>query len=63
MTYWRLHGIGGYRYRYSEEELEHLHGMLTHAKHEGRTPVYVMFNNVWMKDDAKRLQTLLQLRA
>lgn len=48
--YWRLHGRGGYRYRYSDEELNELRGMAD--EREGST--YVMFNNIWMKDDASR---------
>ena len=51
IAYWRLHGLGGYRYRYSDAELEHLQNLLR----ETRKPAYVMFNNVWMKDDAARL--------
>ncbi len=56
--YWRLHGRGGYSYRYSDEDLQHLLRMLTtHSKQNG--PAYILFNNIWMKDDALRFQTLL----
>jgi uncharacterized protein YecE (DUF72 family) len=43
MSRMRLHGIGGYRYRYSDEE---------------QKPVYVVFNNVYMPDDAERFTRL-----
>jgi uncharacterized protein YecE (DUF72 family) len=46
--YFRLHGVTGYYYRYSDEELEQIH------KWAGRMPSYVMFNNTWMKEDALR---------
>ncbi len=54
IAYWRLHGIGGYRYRYSDAELMHLKSLLRDAP----KLTYVMFNNVWMKDDAARFQNL-----
>jgi uncharacterized protein YecE (DUF72 family) len=46
--YFRLHGVTGYNYRYSDEELEQI------REWAGRMPSYVMFNNTWMKDDALR---------
>lgn len=56
VSYFRLHGRGGYRYRYSDEELRELHGRVAPgAGHD----TYVMFNNVWMKDDAARFLALL----
>lgn len=51
--YYRLHGIGGYRHRYSDEEL----GRLRAACRGGLT--YCMFNNVSMRDDALRFLALL----
>jgi uncharacterized protein YecE (DUF72 family) len=56
--YWRLHGRGGYRYRYSEEELSHLLTLLREHTQAASTPAYVLFNNIWMKDDALRFQFL-----
>jgi uncharacterized protein YecE (DUF72 family) len=57
VRYFRLHGRGGYRYRYSEADLLELHNKLAGgAEHD----TYVMFNNVWMKDDATRLLALLE---
>lgn len=51
VRYFRLHGRGGYRYHYSDEELWKLRAKAL-AGGEG---AYVMFNNIWMKDDALRL--------
>jgi len=50
--YWRLHGRGGYRYRYTDQDLKELAAMQTR-----QSPMYVLFNNVWMKDDALRFQS------
>jgi uncharacterized protein YecE (DUF72 family) len=46
--YFRLHGIGGYDYRYTDEELARL------VEWVGRKPAYFMFNNTAMKEDALR---------
>ena len=46
--YWRLHGRGGYRYRYTEEELAELA-----ARCDGRDG-FVFFNNLHMWEDAAR---------
>ena len=58
-TYWRLHGQTGYRYRYSDEELSELRTMLLDRIYKGHVPNYVLFNNVWMKDDAKPFAAML----
>jgi len=50
--YYRLHGIGGYRYRYTDSDLEKL---IKIAKNGD----YVMFNNTNMWEDAKRFKLLL----
>lgn len=57
-TYWRLHGRGGYSYRYSDEELVSLRDMILKTPGDAHRPVRVLFNNVWMKDDALRFQQL-----
>ncbi len=49
MAYFRLHGKGGYRYRYTEADLQELAQMV-----QGREEVYVMFNNISMWEDAGR---------
>jgi uncharacterized protein YecE (DUF72 family) len=51
--YLRLHGRGGYRYRYTDEELRALASMV-----RGQD-AYVMFNNVSMWEDALRFRELL----
>ncbi|WP_333840339.1 DUF72 domain-containing protein [Pelomicrobium sp.] len=52
LRYYRLHGIGGSRYRYGDRDLERLAQWC-----EGRT--YCLFNNVAMADDAARFARLL----
>ena len=56
LCYFRLHGLGGYRYRYTDEDLHSLRGKLPAGK-----PCYVMFNNVFMEEDARRFRALLGL--
>ncbi len=50
--YFRLHGRGGYRYRYTDEDLLALRQMC-------RGPGYVLFNNLGMWEDALRFWALL----
>ncbi len=50
--YYRLHGIGGYRYKYTDSDLEKLRGIVKDGD-------YVMFNNTNMWEDAKRFKLLL----
>lgn len=58
--YTRLHGLGGlevnYRYKYTDEDLRRLLGIVESLKSER---VYVMFNNVYMLDDAVRFRSLI----
>jgi uncharacterized protein YecE (DUF72 family) len=58
-VYWRLHGIGGYACRYSDEELERLREMVQRQRTAGRDPVYVMFNNTNMLEDARRFRGMV----
>jgi uncharacterized protein YecE (DUF72 family) len=51
--YWRLHGKTGYRYRYTEEDLAELEAKLEEQTHL-RGPSYIMFNNIYSKEDALR---------
>lgn len=51
-VYWRLHGIGGARHSYTDEELRALHRMLLDVA--PTEPAYVMFNNLPRVGDAKR---------
>lgn len=57
--YWRLHGKGGYSYRYSDDDLAELAVRLDAWPGNAGEPRYVFFNNIWMKDDALRFQALL----
>lgn len=50
--YWRLHGIGGARHVYSDDELHTLAAMTPPA-------AYVMFNNMPRVGDAKRFLSIL----
>jgi uncharacterized protein YecE (DUF72 family) len=52
--YFRLHGRTGYRYRYSDQDLEQLREMA--GKHAS---CYVLFNNISMLEDARRFQRLV----
>ncbi|HXG42909.1 MAG TPA: DUF72 domain-containing protein [Dehalococcoidia bacterium] len=57
-AYFRLHGRGGYRYRYSDEELAQLLAICREELELGRRPVYVLFNNTQMGEDAARFLSL-----
>ena len=59
--YWRLHGKSGYRYRYTDEDLTMLQAKLQeYAQLSG--PNYVLFNNIYSKDDAMRFGARLAMR-
>ena len=51
-VYWRLHGIGGARHSYTDDELRALRRMLSEVA--PTEPAYVMFNNLPRVADAKR---------
>lgn len=51
--YFRLHGIGGYRHRYSDKELKKLTQICKRND-------YVFFNNVYMYEDALRFKGMMQ---
>ena len=51
--YWRLHGRSGYRYRYTDEDLALLAAKLD-AQVQATGPHYVLFNNIYSKEDASR---------
>jgi len=53
LGYFRLHGRGGYNYRYTDGDLAQL---LEAARH--RHTCYVLFNNVFMLEDARRFLKL-----
>ena len=51
-VYWRLHGLGGARHSYTDEELRELHTLLVRSQPAG--PAYVLFNNLPRVGDAQR---------
>ncbi len=53
--YYRLHGIGGWRYKYEEGELEELVSLLPDDRLS-----YVFFNNNEMTDDAMRFERIVR---
>jgi len=55
--YYRLHGRGGWRYKYEPDELEELAAMMPKNK-----PAYVFFNNIQMTEDASVLQEIIKTR-
>lgn len=61
ILYTRLHGLNpreyDYKYQYSEKELEYLLDRL--RSYEDAEEAYVLFNNVFMVEDASRFQTIL----
>jgi len=64
LLYFRLHGLGGrevnYRYKYSDNDLSNLARKIHRYLNEntGIYEVYVMFNNVYMFDDAQRFRKI-----
>jgi len=52
--YYRLHGRGGFRYKYEADELAELAAMLPADKNS-----YVFFNNRYMTEDAVLFQSLI----
>ena len=56
-VYWRLHGIGGARHSYTDEQLKRLHHMLLKA--QPKEPAYILFNNLPRVGDAKRFSQMV----
>ncbi len=54
VKYFRLHGRGGYKYRYTDEDFHELAAFIDPKK-----PTYFMFNNVYMFEDATRFREYL----
>ncbi len=52
--YYRLHGLKGYRYKYTDEDLLKLKEICYQSEN-----VYCLFNNVTMKEDALRFKILI----
>ncbi|MFQ6096276.1 MAG: DUF72 domain-containing protein [Armatimonadota bacterium] len=54
LRYFRLHGIGGYRHKYDDDELRQLKRWCARPG-----PTYCLFNNVAMAEDARRMMAVL----
>lgn len=54
IRYVRLHGKGGFRYRYTDQDLVWLKDQI-----DPGTVTYLMFNNISMAQDAERLKRLI----
>ncbi len=54
IRYYRLHGIGGYRYRYTDKDLATLKNVM-----QADGEIYCLFNNVYMYDNALSLRCML----
>jgi len=54
--YFRLHGITGFGYQYTDDDLLRLREWGTEK------PTYVLFNNNWMKEDGLRFMELIRDR-
>lgn len=63
LCYFRLHGLGGkevnYRYKYTDNDLQKLLEKVMKYFKMGCS-VYVLFNNIYMRDDALRFKELLK---
>jgi uncharacterized protein YecE (DUF72 family) len=55
IRYFRLHGLRGYRYRYTDEDLLELKARSSKGKAS-----YFMFNNISMMEDAHRFEELVR---
>jgi uncharacterized protein YecE (DUF72 family) len=54
--YFRLHGVTGYGYHFTDEDLIWLKRWVE------KRPTHILFNNKWMKDDSLRFLALIQGR-
>ncbi|MFQ5843230.1 MAG: DUF72 domain-containing protein, partial [Thermodesulfobacteriota bacterium] len=52
--YFRLHGITGFAYQYTDADLQQLKQWI------GEKSTYLLFNNNWMKQDALRFMALIR---
>lgn len=54
IQYFRLHGVRGRRYQYTDDDLQKLKELCTHCE-----LAYFLFNNATMRDDAIRFKKLM----
>jgi len=55
IRYYRLHGLTGYRYVHTDQDLQRLK-----VACDEPLPIYCLFNNIFMAEDAVRFQGLLR---
>jgi len=65
ILYTRLHGLGGrqvnYKYKYTIDDLkELLNRILYYTRNKGKRLSYVMFNNIYMLDDATSFKAIIE---
>ncbi|MGB2660953.1 MAG: DUF72 domain-containing protein [Candidatus Omnitrophota bacterium] len=61
IRYFRLHGIGGYRYKYKGWELKQLQDFCEkESQLVKQKPIYVLFNNTHMMEDAARFEWIVK---
>ncbi len=61
IRYFRLHGIGGYRYKYKGWDLKQLQEFCENeSQFVKRKPIYVLFNNTYMMEDAGRFKWIAE---
>jgi uncharacterized protein YecE (DUF72 family) len=64
ITYFRLHGKGGTRYRFTIDDLLWLNEKISERKacrgESPNRPCYVMFNNIYMFDDALHFKKVIE---
>jgi len=62
ITYFRLHGIGGeevnYKYKYTDQDLQKLKSIVEKCLEKSKV-VYVLFNNIYMLQDAQRFKQVI----
>ncbi len=61
VRYYRLHGIGGLRYKYTDRDLERLLKLCSAVTSQSSKDSlqYLLFNNIHMYEDAKRFRELI----
>lgn len=58
LKYWRLHGITSYRYKFENKDFLFLYEKI--KKREKVCEIYVMFNNIYMENDASEFKKFIQ---
>jgi uncharacterized protein YecE (DUF72 family) len=62
ISYIRLHGLGkryNYRYVYTEQDMHELAERVRELEKEGKEEIYILFNNIMMRDSALLFEKIL----